>query len=70
MTASYPIEVYWSEEDEVWIADIPDLPFCTAHGPTPHEAVVEVETAADAWLEAAQASGRPIPPPSPRAVRA
>jgi predicted RNase H-like HicB family nuclease len=70
MTAGYPIEVFWSEEDQVWIADIPDLPFCTAHGATPHEAVAEVELAAAAWLEAAKADGRPIPPPSPRAIRA
>jgi predicted RNase H-like HicB family nuclease len=48
MTAGYPIEVFWSEEDQVWIADIPDLPFCTAHGATPHEAVAEVELAAAA----------------------
>lgn len=70
MTGGYPIEVYWSDEDGVWIADVPDLPFCTAHGLTPHEAVAEVESAAEAWLEAAQTSGRPIPKPSPRAVRA
>lgn len=70
MAAGYPIEVFWSDEDQVWIADVPDLPFCTAHGATPHEAVAEVEVAVAAWLEAANATGRPIPPPSPRAVRA
>lgn len=70
MTAGYPIEVFWSDEDEAWIADVPDLPFCSAHGPTPHEAVAEVELAAEAWLEAAQATGRPVPKPSPRAIRA
>jgi predicted RNase H-like HicB family nuclease len=69
MTA-YPIEVHWSDEDEVWVADVPDLPFCTAHGPTPHEAVAEVEVAAEAWLEAARATGRPVPQPSTRAARA
>lgn len=66
----YPIEVFWSEEDHAWIADVPDLPFCTAHGPTPHEAVAEVEVAAEAWLESARATGRPIPAPSRRAARA
>lgn len=70
MTASYRIEVFWSDEDQTWIADVPDLQYCTAHGATPHEAVAEVERAAEAWLEAAQATGRPIPKPSPRAVRA
>jgi predicted RNase H-like HicB family nuclease len=70
VTAGYPIEVFWSEEDGVWIADIPDLPLCTAHGPTPHEAVAEVEVAAEAWIEAARDTGRPVPTPSPRALRA
>ena len=68
--AGYPIEVFWSEDDQVWVANIPDLPFCTAHGPTPHEAVAEVEVAAEAWLEAARTTDRPIPEPTPRAVRA
>ena len=66
----YPIEVFWSEEDKTWIANVPDLPFCTAHGPTPHDAVAEVEAAADAWLRAARETGRPIPEPSRRAARA
>ena len=70
MTGGYPIEVYWSDEDDSWIANVPDLPFCTAHGPTPHDAVAEVESAAEAWIEAAQAAGRSVPRPSPRAVRA
>lgn len=68
--SGYPIEVFWSDEDEAWVADISDLPFCTAHGATPHEAVAEVELAAEAWLEAARATGRTIPDPSPRPVRA
>lgn len=67
--SSYRIEVFWSDEDQAWVADVPDLPFCTAHGPTPHEAVAEVELAAEAWLEAAREIGRPIPPPSPRGAR-
>lgn len=70
MTASYPIEVFWSDEDQAWIADVPDLPYCTAHGATPHEAVAEVELAAEAWIEAARATGRPVPEPSARVVRA
>ncbi len=67
---TYPIQVYWSEEDGAWIADVPDLPYCTAHGPTPHEAVAEVEDAVTAWLEAAKATGRAIPEPSLRVARA
>lgn len=70
MSATYPIEVHWSAEDGAWVADVPDLPFCTAHGPTPHDAVAQVEQAVEAWLEAARAANRPVPEPSPRAAQA
>jgi len=66
----YPIEVYWSGEDGAWIAVAPDLPHCASHGPTPHEAVAEVEDAIAAWLDAARSTGRAIPQPSQRAARA
>ncbi len=66
----YPIDVHWSDEDGTWVADVPDLAFCSAHGPTPHEAVAEVELAAEAWLEVARATGRDIPEPSRRTVKA
>lgn len=69
MTA-YPIQVYWSDEDGAWLAEVPDLPYCTGHGPTPHEAVAEAEEAIAAWLDAAKADGRPVPKPSVRAARA
>ncbi|MHB1516682.1 MAG: type II toxin-antitoxin system HicB family antitoxin [Acidimicrobiales bacterium] len=68
--ATYAINVFWSAEDEAWVADVPDLDYCSATGDTPHEAVSEVEVAIEAWLEAARTSGRPIPSPSVRAVRA
>jgi predicted RNase H-like HicB family nuclease len=70
VTTTYPITVHWSIEDNAWIADVPDLPYCTAHGSTPHEAVAQVEAAVEAWLDAARADGRPIPEPSPRAAQA
>ncbi len=66
----YPIEVYWSDEDGAWIAVAPDLPHCACHGPTPHQAVAEIEDAIAAWLEAAESIGRDIPRPSLRAARA
>lgn len=46
----YAIEVSWSDDDDAWIASLPDLPYCTAHGPTPHDAVAEAEIAVQAWL--------------------
>ena len=60
----YPILVYYSEEDKCWIADIPDLQYCTAHGKTPENAVRELQLAKLAWLEAALANNRPIPKPT------
>jgi len=68
MNPGYRIEVFWSDEDEVWIADVPDLPMCSAHGVAPHEAVAEVEQAIEAWLDAARATGRLVPRLSSRAT--
>jgi predicted RNase H-like HicB family nuclease len=70
VSPTYRIEVYWSAEDDAWIADVPDLPYCTAHGPTPHDAVAEVEFAMEAWLEAARSDGRAVPEPSSRIAEA
>ena len=59
----YHINVYWSDTDNRYIADLPDLKFCTAHGETAEEAVREVTVAKQLWLEAARAAGRTIPRP-------
>lgn len=61
--ADYHINIFYSEEDGGYIADIPDLEYCSAFGATPEEALAEVEQAKRLWLEAARAAGRPIPPP-------
>lgn len=57
------INISYSDEDGGYIADIPDLEFCSTFGATPQEALAEVERAKEAWIAAAKASGRPIPPP-------
>jgi len=57
------INIFWSEEDGGYIADIPDLEACSAFGRTPEEALKEVEVAKTAWLEAAEAEGKPVPEP-------
>ncbi len=62
----YPAEVFWSEEDEGWIAVAPDLPGCSAFGESRPEALMELEPAIEAWIEAAKAAGNPIPGPSQR----
>jgi predicted RNase H-like HicB family nuclease len=59
----YHINVFYSEEDGGYIADIPDLDACSAFGATPEEAVAQVERARDAWIAAAKEAGRPIPEP-------
>ena len=59
----YHINIFWSDEDEGYIADIPDLSSCSAFGDTPQEALAEVLVAKEAWLEAARELGKPIPPP-------
>ena len=62
----YHINIFFSEEDEGYIADIPDLETCSAFGDTPEEALMEVRLAKDAWLEVARAQGKPIPAPNYR----
>jgi predicted RNase H-like HicB family nuclease len=59
----YHINIFYSDEDEGYIADMPDLENCSAFGHTPEEALAELEIAKGAWLAAARESGRPIPPP-------
>jgi len=59
----YHINIFWSEEDGGYIADVPDLEACSAFGSTPEEALHEVQVAKAAWLEAAKSSGKPIPNP-------
>lgn len=64
------INVFHSEEDGGYIAEVPDLPGCSAFGPTPEQAVAEVVVAKQAWIDAAAAEGRPIPKPHYRPVSA
>lgn len=59
----YHINIFYSEEDECYIADIPDLKYCSAHGPTPEQALREALIAKEAWLAVAREKGLPIPQP-------
>ncbi len=59
----YHINLFYSEEDGGWIADIPDLAFCSAFGADPENALREVLIAKQTWLDVARADGRPIPEP-------
>ncbi len=64
----YHINVFYSDEDEGYIADIPDLKYCSAFGDTAEAAVHEVLKAKTAWLETANAEGKPIPLPKYRSA--
>lgn len=59
----YHINIFYSPEDEEYIADIPDLKYCSASGDTPEEALREVLIAKALWLEVAAEKGLPIPEP-------
>jgi predicted RNase H-like HicB family nuclease len=67
---SYPIEAFWSDEDEIRTENVPGLSLCMGHGSTPQAAVEEVEVAVEAWLEAANAEGRVTPTSSLRKIQA
>jgi predicted RNase H-like HicB family nuclease len=60
--------IYWSDEDDVFIAYAPDLPRCVAHGDTRAEALASLEEAMDAWIEVAREFGNPVPEPRPRDI--
>jgi predicted RNase H-like HicB family nuclease len=64
----YHINIFYSREDDGYIADIPDLVACAAFGPTPAAALAELELAKAAWLAVAQESGLPVPPARYRPV--
>lgn len=65
---NYHINIFYSDEDEAYIADIPDLTYCSTISSTSEKAVREVQIAKSAWLEAAKASGRPLSVPLYRPV--
>ena len=59
----YHINVFFSPEDKAFIADVPDLKYCSAHGKTPAEALRQVLIAMDAWLASAKAHRKKVPKP-------
>jgi predicted RNase H-like HicB family nuclease len=61
--SDYHTNVFYSNEDAAYVADIPDLEACSALGASPEEALAEVERAKEAWLSAAREVGKPIPEP-------
>lgn len=66
----YEIIIYWSEADQAFIAEVPELSGCAADGPTYREALENAETVIREWIETAQELGRPIPEPRGRLLYA
>ncbi len=66
MMLRYEIILYWSEEDQAFIAEVPELPGCAADGETYQEALQNVEVVMQEWIETAEELGRPIPEPKGR----
>ena len=64
--SKYEIIIYWSEEDKAFIAEVPELPGCTADGSTYQEALTNVEVIIQEWIETAKVKRRPIPKPKGR----
>lgn len=62
----YEIVLYWSSEEESFIAEVPELPGCAADGPTYQAALANVERVIAEWIETARELGRPIPTPRGR----
>ena len=59
----YEIIIYWSEEDQAFIAEVPELPGCMADGASYQEALASVEVIIQEWIDTARELGRPIPQP-------
>ena len=70
MPHRYELIVTWSQEDGAFVVEVPELPGCMAHGPSPAEAVASAQQAIDLWIEAAVAAGRPVPVPRGRRLTA
>ncbi len=61
--SKYAIEIFYSEEDEGYIAVVPELPECSAFGETEEKALAEIKTAMQLWIETAKKESRPVPQP-------
>ncbi len=62
----YEIIIFWSEEDAAFVAEVPELPGCSAHGATQEEALANIKRAMRLWIETAKEFGDPIPEPKGR----
>jgi predicted RNase H-like HicB family nuclease len=70
MNSKYEIILYWSHEDNAYIAEVPELPGCMADGSTYQEALANTERIIEEWIESAREMGRPVPEPKGRLMYA
>ena len=64
----YEVIIYWSPDDEAFIAEMPELPGCAADGPTAEDALAQVQVIAQEWIATARDLGRPVPEPRGRLI--
>lgn len=64
--SKYELIIFWSEEDQAFLVEVPELPGCMADGPTYAEAVANAERVIEEWIQTAKELGRPIPTPRGR----
>ena len=70
MCSRYEIIIFWSEEDDAYVAQVPELPGCMADGNTYREALANVEVIIQEWIETARELGREVPEPKGRLMYA
>lgn len=68
--SKYEIILYWSDDDQAFIAEVPELAGCAADGSTRQEALANAETVIEEWIETARGLGRPVPEPKGRLLSA
>lgn len=68
MMSRYEVIIYWSADDDVFVAEVPELSGCMADGPTRRRALANVEVVIKQWIDTARRMGRPIPEPKGRLV--
>lgn len=62
----YEVIIYWSEEDQAFVAEVPELPGCAAHGATQQAALSSAQQAIQLWIDTARECGDPVPVPKGR----
>lgn len=65
----YEVIIYWSADDQVFVAEVPELAGCAAHGATPEAALAEAQEAISLWIETAREFGDPVPEPKGRRLQ-